>query len=275
MSGSAKSVAMWFEIAQALNRKIDEASYGEREETLREEAAKKKLAGNTVRRALAAFQKLPQVGTATGLSVAELSTMPLLSLEAVARWLEYDPKNARKAALDVFGGKPVREIVRAERDARRKHGARDWGKSRRHRLKEIVEEDMKRRWPAMTKIVRTRDISEAADLEFDNEGRCIAAVLFGPHQHPRPRQAAEFVQRLGGMALTYDLTIAAVPERDHELVLACWERYLHSFIAGGLVDPKDLRPLVTIERFSLGFPSRGQHQRKKTRKRPNPSGSQG
>lgn len=235
---ASKADGGWLIAAEKAIHRLAGVPHGQRETKLREIADDDDVEPNTVRRYVAAAEALPTISDKTGVSAKTLSTFPLASVEALARWVAYDKRSATKAANAVLDGKhTARTLVAAEMKARRAAGTKvgNWGKSRKESVK-----------ARLTKILKPRDFepvpkdeirTAGVDLLFRNQDRQTVAVLvFGPYQDDQAykQRRTEFVQRLLGLGGMHDQVIAAIPVHEHfEL-----QKILDNFRAVGWRSPK-------------------------------------
>lgn len=220
----------WYELARKLHGELERTPFGGREEKLRDLAGRKEnqAASNTIRRSLAAYAKLTPLAKSTGLAQSQLAALPLATIEAIARWAEYDVPNAKGAArAAVRGDLRTRAVVQAERDAREEAGVRNWGKSRKAAARKYIESFLERKFPRREDLPRWQDENDALDFQFIGGNHRVAVLIFGPYQHVTKPLISEFVQRLLGVALIHDFTIAGVPEKNIDQVKETLERYTH------------------------------------------------
>lgn len=232
----------WAVLARKLGPKLDNIPFGAREAKLRALAKDNGLAPNTLRRAVAAENKLAHIAKRLTMREPALAALPLLSVEALARWIEFDVSGAKNAAeLAVGGDLGAREVVRKERAARNAAGARKWGTSRKSAARKIVEGMLKKRYPQRVTLPRVVGENEGIDFQFTDGGEKIGVLIFGPYQEVTERIIAEFVQRLLGLSLLHHEMLAAVPEKDMPAVTDELRRRFHDFVDREFMLPVERR----------------------------------
>lgn len=219
---ASKGDGGWLIAAERAINRLAGVPHGQRETKLREIADDDDVEPNTVRRYVAAAEALATISDKTGVSAKALSTFPLASVEALARWVGYDKHGATSAAKKVLDGEhTARTLVAAEMKARRKvrgkarGKAGTWGKSRKDSIKSRLAKILK---PRDFELAPKDEIRKSGvDLVFRNQDRQTVAVLvFGPYQDEQAykQRRTEFVQRLLGLGLVHDEVIAAIPVQE-------------------------------------------------------------
>jgi hypothetical protein len=215
--GAAASSA-WLNDAEKAQKDIAGVARGQRAKKLQELVNKYGVTANTLRRYVAAAAALPRISSKTGLATESLGTLPLGTVEALGRWVEYDKLTATKMAKAALGGKAsVRAVVGDEMHARRAVGAKAGisGKIVKADLREHLTKILQ---PPGTEVaLRDECRTEGVDLLFRYKDRPImAVVIFGPYQDEQAykQRRAEFVQRLIGLGLIYEKVVAVVPPQE-------------------------------------------------------------
>lgn len=240
------NVADWARLAHELHSTFDATPFGGREETLRQTADKHGVVGNTLRRALAAYRKAPRVSKATAVPLADIYRLPLASVEALARWVEYDLAGAKPAAREAQRGHASSySLVAREREARQAAGVGNWGNTRRSRARSIVEKRLAEKMPGQ---VRCDGADDGIDFRLRFAEMTVAVLVFGPHQLVTPQLLAVFAQRILGLAAVYDRAIAAAATSDLSSVQMACEALLHE--GGRLSFADNLRRRLEFLAFS-------------------------
>jgi predicted RNA-binding protein len=208
----------WLNDAEKAQKDIAGVARGQREKKLQELAGQYGVTANTLRRYLAAAAALPRISDKTGLPAESLGRLPLGTVEALGRWVEYDKRTATKMAKEaVNGDASVRDVVAGEVEARRMAGGKAGIPGK------IVKTDLRKH---LTKILqppgtaaapRDECRTEGVDLLFRNQDRqAVAVLIFGPYQDEQAykQRRSEFVQRLIGLGLIYEKVVAVIPERE-------------------------------------------------------------
>lgn len=209
----------WAALARKLGPKLENVPFGRREQELAAIAQDNGVAPNTLRRAVAAEGKLGLLSKRTAVAESVLAALPLASIEALARWIEFDVRGAKKAArLAVRGDLHARDVVREEREARKQTGLQQWGNSRKAAARKAVKGMLDAQFPKRVTLPRVVGQNDAIDFQFVDGGEKIGVLIFGPHQRLTEWLLAEFVQRVLGLSLLHDKVIAAVPEKDASAV---------------------------------------------------------
>lgn len=228
----------WAALARKLGPDLENIPFGRREQKLAQIAEDNGVAANTLRRAVAAESKLELISRRTAVAENALAVLPLVSVEALARWIEFDVSGAKNAAKRaVQGDLGAREVVRKERAARNAAGARKWGTSRKSAAREIVEGLLNKRYPQREALPRVIGRNDAIDFQFTHSGGKVGVLIFGPYQEVTERLIAEFVQRLLGLSLLHHEMLAAVPEKDMPAIKDELNRRFHDFVDREFVRP--------------------------------------
>lgn len=201
----------WVQIAERARQKMDAVSHGKREQELL--GLKLGVAVNTVRRALAAFEKAPALAKLGGVSTNVIFAFPLTAVEALARWAEYDPKQAAKEITAVREGKTSRKVVADEIERRLKSQDRVWGNSLKAASRQYVKGMLKQQYPNLKRESRGRR-NDAIDAQYDGQHGPVALLVYGPYQQSNNHRVSEYTQRILGLATFHHLVVAAVPD-DH------------------------------------------------------------
>ena len=226
--GAAASSA-WLNDAEKAQKDIVGIARGQREKRLQALADKYGVTANTLRRYLAAAAALPRIANKTGLPAESLGSLPLGTVEALGRWVEYDKRSAAKAAKAALNGDAsVRDVVTDEMEARRAAGAKAGTAGK------IIKADLRERLtkilqpPGTDAVPREECRAEGVDLLFRNQDRqAVAVLIFGPYQDEQAykQRRSEFVQRLIGLGLIYEKVVAVIPERERSEL----ENILHNY----------------------------------------------